>query len=585
MEIICKFTETKVFIHGISGPIKAEFYLLKELSKAVIIGSQFMLDNEMVLDFKNKFVIIDGKVLRMNETDDLTKDEIDNILFERIGLIKNKEILKGINLERNIKNYIKENENFQRIKIAPVKLFFDENIKSETMKIRNYMVPIKYEQGAKKELKRLMELDMIEITRNCYAAHLDYRWVNKFIRDEVSSIPRIFNMIIKKGQSKYFSIIELKNGFNQTVFDFESRDLTIFTMFPRQFRYKRIPFGLECGPKLFLMTINNIIGNIENCAVYIDDIVLDNLRKFTVKINFEKTTFLTEALNLLGSIIENGEIKIDLKVDNHVVSKFHTGRMGAALFQEHGTINYYSKKFNDIERNYSIVEKEMYAIVKSLEFYLGLLQGFHTVIETAFLRIRKFRNEYENNTLQKDEKERIKVDNEKRKRFIEDMHVLSVHAGMSTLYQNLKCIYKVKNIRTTIRKVVESCEVCIKCKENKKKSKIKYIIFSERIFRVLFSNIFGPFNLNKYQHDELDSNGYFLTLTNVYKFEAPDTIICDNGKHYTSKEFEKFCNIEEIKITNTPKYHPSSNGISERLNQMIAEVLRIYKGEQIDNVT
>lgn len=47
--------------------------------------------------------------------------------------------------------------------------------------------------------------------------------------------------------------------------------------------------------------------------------------------------------------------------------------MGAVLFQEHGVVSYYSKKFNDIERNYTVVEKEMFAIIKSLEFYRNLI--------------------------------------------------------------------------------------------------------------------------------------------------------------------------------------------------------------------
>ncbi|KAF9761714.1 Transposon Tf2-9 polyprotein [Nosema granulosis] len=56
--------------------------------------------------------------------------------------------------------------------------------------------------------------------------------------------------------------------------------------------------------------------------------------------------------------------------------------MGAVLFQEHGVIGYYSKKINSTKRNYNIVEKEMFAIVKSLEFYRTLIQGFAIQIET-----------------------------------------------------------------------------------------------------------------------------------------------------------------------------------------------------------
>lgn len=43
--------------------------------------------------------------------------------------------------------------------------------------------------------------------------------------------------------------------------------------------------------------------------------------------------------------------------------------IGAVLYQEEGVLGYFSKKLTDTERNYSIVEKNLYAILKALIFF------------------------------------------------------------------------------------------------------------------------------------------------------------------------------------------------------------------------
>ncbi|KAF9762575.1 Retrovirus-related Pol polyprotein from transposon [Nosema granulosis] len=56
--------------------------------------------------------------------------------------------------------------------------------------------------------------------------------------------------------------------------------------------------------------------------------------------------------------------------------------IGAVLLQKHGIIGYYSKKLNDTEKNYSIVEKEMLATIRGLEHFRGIVLGYHIIIFT-----------------------------------------------------------------------------------------------------------------------------------------------------------------------------------------------------------
>lgn len=54
--------------------------------------------------------------------------------------------------------------------------------------------------------------------------------------------------------------------------------------------------------------------------------------------------------------------------------------IGATLYQKEGTLGFYSRKLNKTELNYSIVEKELYAILKALDHFRNIIQGYKVII-------------------------------------------------------------------------------------------------------------------------------------------------------------------------------------------------------------
>jgi transposase InsO family protein len=54
----------------------------------------------------------------------------------------------------------------------------------------------------------------------------------------------------------------------------------------------------------------------------------------------------------------------------------------------------------------------------------------------------------------------------------------------------------------------------------------------------------------------------------------------DNGGEYTSKEFMNFCRDVGIKRELTTPYNPQQNGVAERKNRMIMEVLKTMIHDQ-----
>ena len=96
---------------------------------------------------------------------------------------------------------------------------------------------------------------------------------------------------------------------------------------------------------------------------------------------------------------------------------------------------------------------------------------------------------------------------------------------------------------------------------------------------VIFSDIFSRYSIVRYLKTNKSSEVKEIFDSEwIQNFGKPNEFICDNGSHYISNEFSNFCKKKKIKIRYISPYNPTSNGLSERINQTVANVLRIEKG-------
>ena len=65
------------------------------------------------------------------------------------------------------------------------------------------------------------------------------------------------------------------------------------------------------------------------------------------------------------------------------------------------------------------------------------------------------------------------------------------------------------------------------------------------------------------------------------QYGKPKTLKSDQGRQYLSKAFNDWLRINDIKLKTTPTYYPQNNGISERINSVIKQFLRTYKGQEL----
>lgn len=147
---------------------------------------------------------------------------------------------------------------------------------------------------------------------------IDYRLVNKKIIADRFPLPRIDEILDGIGRTRYFSILDLFQGFHQVPLDEESRDITSFSTDQGSFRWKVLPFGLNVAPNSFSRMMSIAFSGLSptQCFLYMDDLIvigvsekhhLQNLesvfkscQKFNLKLNPHKCQFFRPEVTYLG---------------------------------------------------------------------------------------------------------------------------------------------------------------------------------------------------------------------------------------------------------------------------------------------
>ncbi len=108
------------------------------------------------------------------------------------------------------------------------------------------------------EVERLLKLDIVEPSASPWASNvvivrkkcgklrlcIDYRRVNALTYKDAYPIPKIDACLDAMGGSKYFSSLDLRQGYWQVEILESDRDKTAFVTRRGQFRFKVLPFGL-----------------------------------------------------------------------------------------------------------------------------------------------------------------------------------------------------------------------------------------------------------------------------------------------------------------------------------------------------
>lgn len=216
---------------------------------------------------------------------------------------------------------------------------------------------------------------------------VDYRALNAITVKDRYPLPNIEDHISKLAGKKYFTCLDMAQGYHQLQLRPEDTHKSSFICQQGQFEYLRVPFGLANSPSVFMRLINKIVSSIQNCQTdndsstheilaFLDDLLLPSvdvetglkmleivLQKFkseNLKLNMKKCSFLQSRVTYLGhEISQDGIQPAESKLT--AVSEFPIPKSVHEIRQFIGLCSYFRKfiyKFAQIARPLTDLTKQ-----------------------------------------------------------------------------------------------------------------------------------------------------------------------------------------------------------------------------------
>jgi transposase InsO family protein len=183
-------------------------------------------------------------------------------------------------------------------------------------------------------------------------------------------------------------------------------------------------------------------------------------------------------------------------------------------------------------------------------------------------------------------------------------HMLAGHLGVAKTYARLLRQYVWPGMKRDVEQHVKACLVCAKRKAyGSRKAPLHPMPPAERVWEKIAMDIVGPVT------ESNNGNRYILVLSDyasrfvitipmedqkartvaahfvkevITKYGAPECVLTDQGTNFLSKLIRDICELFKIKQTRTTSYHPQTDGLVERFNRTLCDMLACYVSDEPD---
>lgn len=353
-----------------------------------LIGRDFMESNNLKMNIMDRYekVLLTGGSVEEKFDKELMKevfsDEEVCVLNEVLEIKEQWDIDIGDTQETKDKEKVIKNifmDNYV-LREKPKKPIVEEVVKIKLKSDKTFHVtPRRHSMPVQKELNKMVdELIQKEIIRESeseytsrvvmtqkkngeYRMCINYRPLNKIVERNYFPMPIIEDQLIKIKGRKYFTGLDLKNGFYHVSIEEESKKFTSFVTESGQYEFNKLPFGFANSPALFARYINKVLKKLVvegKIVVFVDDILVATetieehivllkelfiiLSDNHVMLQMKKCEFLKTHIEFVGYEITKDEIRPS---DRHVeaVKKYPVPINEKALQRFLGFISYFRK--------------------------------------------------------------------------------------------------------------------------------------------------------------------------------------------------------------------------------------------------
>ncbi|UYV65326.1 hypothetical protein LAZ67_3003950, partial [Cordylochernes scorpioides] len=448
------------------------------------------------------------------------------------------------------------------------KQFKDVNVKHRIntgdhllTKRRPYRVAPRECQIIQDEVNKMEKLDIIQPSESPWASPVvlirkkdgswrfcvDYRRLNKITKKDAYPLPRIDDTLDCLRGARFYSSMDLQSGYWQIDVEESDREKTAFITPDGLYEFKVMPFGLCNAPATFERMIDNLLKGLKwtICLCYLDDIivfsdgfeehlrrlqlVLNCLKKAGLCLNSKKCKFGAKTITVLGHEVSENGIRPDQE-KIRAVRDFATPRS-----------------------------------LKEVRSFLGLSSYYRRFIPN-YVHVAQPLNDL----LKKDS-------------------AFNWNQEEQNAFEALK----------TVRRYVAHCSDCQRRKHQPQlpSGHLQPIPVPEVAFEKVGMDLLGRFPtseggnrwiivctdyLTKYAitkalptSESMEVAKFFIEDV-ILKHGAPRELITDRGRNFTSSMISDLNNQCRITHRKTTAYHPQTNGLTERLNKTIADMLSMY---------
>lgn len=283
-------------------------------------------------------------------------NKIQNVELDRISKLKDIIDMENLNSDEK-ENLYKIIEEFNDVfHLEDDKLSVCELVEHEipiytdspVINVRPYRLPILQREEIERQIDKMLTDGLIVESKSPWNAPLllvpkkteenkpkkwrlvvDFRRLNEITVGCSFPLPLINEILNSLANAKFFSILDMSQGFHQIGMSKESQKLTAFSTSSNHYEWKRMPMGLKSATHTFQRLVNSVLTGLNGAElfVYLDDIVvfsstmeehmlritkvLQRLRENKLKLQPEKCKFLQKEVIYLGHLISETGISVD----------------------------------------------------------------------------------------------------------------------------------------------------------------------------------------------------------------------------------------------------------------------------------